>query len=322
MLKNQNKLIENITRHIISLLYENVGGVRYKNRGDSFYTQEKNIVDELSNYDLSGKVIYCNCDNPTMSNFYKFFRKNFNVLGLKLLYATYFGENPKLYIFNGSQEKSFPIQSGRFQDNARIMQRCDIVITNPPFSDGMPKELVNMARQMGKHIIMVGPLSMAYQNEMFELIKNGQLNMGYTTINNYNRPNGSNKKNSNAPTAWWTTMETNKPMFRTGSKYIESQFPTYDNYPNIIHISDYRKMPDDYNGLMGLSPRFLRMLNRNQFEIVGKIRPVLNGKNMMEQYVIRRKSYQQQLSQVAESITNGVIMRIDESRKNCSISRT
>lgn len=74
-----------------------IGGLNYGNRGDSFYTQEKNIVSELTNYDLKGKTIYCNCDNPTMSNFYKFFKHNFSQLGLRGLYATYFDKNPKMF---------------------------------------------------------------------------------------------------------------------------------------------------------------------------------------------------------------------------------
>ena len=66
--------------------------------------RKKNIVSELSNYDLKGKIIYCNCDRPTVSNFYKFFKNNFNDLGLKGLYASYYDDNPLLAYFNGSQE--------------------------------------------------------------------------------------------------------------------------------------------------------------------------------------------------------------------------
>ena len=42
----------------ITIDEEKIGGFNYGNRGDQFYTQEKNIVSELSNYDLRGKVIY------------------------------------------------------------------------------------------------------------------------------------------------------------------------------------------------------------------------------------------------------------------------
>ena len=294
-------LSERLARRVISLFEDKIGGFSYGNRGDSFYTQEKNIVSELSNYDLSGKIIYCNCDNPSMSNFYKFFKNNFNTLGLKGLYATYFDENPKMFFFNGSQEMSQPISSGRFQDNGEIMKRCDIVITNPPFSNSMASELVKMAQSYGKHVIMVGPLSMAYQKEMFELIKNNQLNMGYTTINTYNKPGG---ESGNAPTAWWTTMNVNRPSFQTGVKFNPSKYQKYDNF-DAIDIPAYDKnLPDDYYGYMGVSPRMLRVLNRNQFDIITKIRPVINGKVKNEKYIIKRKNPQQNL---AESLSDRIL---------------
>ena len=221
-----DEIANHVAKKVLSLLDEKVGGINYGDRGDEFYTQERDIVNELSNYDLRGMVIYCNCDNPTMSNFYKFFKYNFNDLGLKGLYATYYDENPKMFFFNGSQESAKAIRSGRFQDNAAIMRMCDIVVTNPPFKNSMASELVKMARGLGKHVIMVGPLSLAYQKDMFQLIKNNQLNMGYTSINSYNKPN-TNK--GNAPTAWWTTMNVNKPMFNTNQNYNPSNYRKYDN---------------------------------------------------------------------------------------------
>lgn len=297
--EDNNMWLENVIHKTLLIFEDKIGGLNYGNRGDSFYTQERNIVSELSNYDLSGKVIYCNCDNPSMSNFYKFFKNNFNDLGLKGLYATYFDENPKMFFFNGSQEMSQPISSGRFQDNAEIMKRCDIVITNPPFSNSMASELIKMAKSFGKHVIMVGPNTIANQKEMFELIKNGQLNMGYTSVNRFNMPDGTQKT---APTSWWTTMDTKKPMFKTGIKYNPSNYQKYDNF-DAIDIRDYREIPDDYYGYMGVSPKFLRALNRDQFEIVTKLKPKMNGKVGFEKYIIKRKSQPQTM---AESLSNKI----------------
>ena len=278
-----HKLYNNINETLI--IEDKIGGFNYGKRGDDFYTQEKNIVSELSNYNLKNKVVYCNCDNPLISNFYKFFKNNFHDLSLKGLYATYFDKNPKMFFFNGSQEISKPIDSGRFQDNAEIMKRCDIVITNPPFSNSMGSELIKMAKSFGKNVIMVGPNTIANQKEMFELIKNGQLNMGYTSINRFNMPDGTKKT---APTSWWTTMNTNKPIFKTGIKFNPSNYQKYDNY-DAIDIKDYRQIPDDYYGYMGVSPKFLRVLNRNQFEIITKLRPIINGRVGFEKYIIQRK---------------------------------
>jgi len=70
-------------------------GNRYIDRArvakqDEFYTQYADIANELKHYvdHFRGKVVYCNCDDPFESNFFKYFAANFNKLGLKKLVAT------------------------------------------------------------------------------------------------------------------------------------------------------------------------------------------------------------------------------------------
>ncbi len=57
---------------------------------DEFYTQLVDIEKELKHYkdQFRGKVVYCNCDDPFESNFFKYFAANFNALGLKKLITT------------------------------------------------------------------------------------------------------------------------------------------------------------------------------------------------------------------------------------------
>ena len=61
-----------------------------KAKQDEFYTQLTDISNELKYYksQLHGKTIFCNCDDPFESNFFKYFALNFNTLGLKKLIAT------------------------------------------------------------------------------------------------------------------------------------------------------------------------------------------------------------------------------------------
>ena len=63
---------------------------------DEFYTQLVDIEKELKNYkeQFRGKVVYCNCDDPFESNFFKYFASNFNALGLKKLIATSYSGSP------------------------------------------------------------------------------------------------------------------------------------------------------------------------------------------------------------------------------------
>lgn len=67
-----------------------------KAKKDEFYTQLVDIEKELKYYkeQLRGKVVYCNCDDPFESNFFKYFAANFNALGLKKLITTSYNKSP------------------------------------------------------------------------------------------------------------------------------------------------------------------------------------------------------------------------------------
>lgn len=67
-----------------------------KAKKDEFYTQLVDIEKELKHYKdkLRDKVVYCNCDDPFESNFFKYFAANFNALGLKKLITTSFVKSP------------------------------------------------------------------------------------------------------------------------------------------------------------------------------------------------------------------------------------
>jgi len=67
-----------------------------KGRNDEFYTQLSDIEKELKHYkdQFLGKVVYCNCDDPFESNFFKYFAANFNALGLKKLITTSYVKSP------------------------------------------------------------------------------------------------------------------------------------------------------------------------------------------------------------------------------------
>ena len=57
------------------------------NKKDEFYTQLTDIENELKHYKkhFKNKVIYCNCDDPRVSNFFHYFSYNFEKLGLKTI---------------------------------------------------------------------------------------------------------------------------------------------------------------------------------------------------------------------------------------------
>ena len=78
-----------------------------KNKKDEFYTQLSDIERELKHYKahFKNKVVYCNCDDPRVSNFFHYFSYNFEKLGLKKLIATcYKSQEMDLFSQNDSEQ--------------------------------------------------------------------------------------------------------------------------------------------------------------------------------------------------------------------------
>ena len=81
-----------------------------KSKSDEFYTQLSDIESELQHYKshFNDKVVYCNCDNPQTSNFFKFFASNFQELGLKkIISACYIEQKRDLFNVKKGFESGF-----------------------------------------------------------------------------------------------------------------------------------------------------------------------------------------------------------------------
>ena len=67
-------------------------------KNDEFYTQMADIQTELNHTGYQkafiGKTIYCNCDDPEESNFWKYFKIRFKALKLKELISTHYEKEP------------------------------------------------------------------------------------------------------------------------------------------------------------------------------------------------------------------------------------
>lgn len=78
-----------------------------KSKKDEFYTQLSDIEKELRHYKehFKGKVVFCNCDDPRVSNFFHYFSYNFEKLGLKKLITTcYKNQDADLFSENKSEK--------------------------------------------------------------------------------------------------------------------------------------------------------------------------------------------------------------------------
>ena len=109
-----------------------------KEKNDEFYTLYEDIEKEIKNYDLKGKWVYSPFDDYRKANFVKYFKNNFEILGLKHYTATCInnGDGAWRYDYDGEKEVIQRIDDGDYACPycTAIKNACDIVISNPPFS--------------------------------------------------------------------------------------------------------------------------------------------------------------------------------------------
>lgn len=99
-------------------------------KNDEFYTELADIDKELRHYrqHFKNKTVYCNCDDPRISNFFHYFSYNFSVLGLKKLIATCYNSRViDLFSQNDSEQAVYLIYEGD-KDGNRIPDPNEIQV--------------------------------------------------------------------------------------------------------------------------------------------------------------------------------------------------
>lgn len=105
---------------------------------DEFYTQIQDIENELKHYTkhFYNRVVFCNCDDPYESNFFKYFAMNFNQLGLKKLIATCYDGSPiantQLQLFDDSRDATCHVPT----EKKRIAYKIVITEVTDANNDG------------------------------------------------------------------------------------------------------------------------------------------------------------------------------------------
>ena len=116
-------------------------------KNDEFYTQLSDVEKELKHYKehFKGKTVFCNCDDPTWSAFWRYFHLSFEHLGLKKLISTHYDKTKPTYKMEYEGGNDADIEVGtitRLEGNGdfrnaeciELLKESDIVCTNPPFS--------------------------------------------------------------------------------------------------------------------------------------------------------------------------------------------
>jgi hypothetical protein len=278
----------------------------FKVKNDEFYTHISDIDNELKHYKdiFAGKTIYCNCDNPTKSNFVKWFYRRFNMLHLKRLIVTAYNKDgfglywdtdfskvdiETIYI-NDWIENDVRYLSGngdfRSDECIELLKQADIVVTNPPFS--LFREYINLLISNKKDFLVVGGLNAVSYKDVFKYIKNNTIQIGFTSGSiSFDTPELDNKCVS---ILWYTTL----PIVKHNEElvlykhYTPEEFPKYDNY-DAINVDKTCDIPADYDGAMGVPISFIEKYNPNQFDIIDQLKPFVNGVAKYVRIIIKNK---------------------------------
>lgn len=268
-------------------------------KNDEFYTMLTDIEKEMSHYKdfFRGKVVYCNCDDARESNFFKYFSKNFEFLGLKKLITTGYKAEGKgvVLVYEGDKNGNRKVEdeeitikelegSGDFRSAECIefLKEADVVVTNPPFS--LFREYVRQLMDYGKKFIIIGNKNAITYKEIFPYIKNNELWLGctitsgdreflipenYVTHSPSLRIDENGKRFLRVPGVCWFTNISNELRNTPLDLYkrYSIEYPKYDNY-DAIEVNKTTDIPMDYDGIMGVPITFLFKYCPEQFEIV------------------------------------------------------
>lgn len=278
-------------------------------KNDEFYTQLTDVSKELMHYkqNFKDKTVLCNCDNPTLSAFWKYFHLNFSALGLKKLISTHYDKTQPTYKMEYTGGNDNDIEVGvttslegngdfRNQECLDILDEADIVVTNPPFS--LFREYVAVLMEHEKKFLIIGSLNAIKYSECFPFIMNNQMWLGNNNVHNFMQPDGTVKKFGNIN--WYTNLDFAKRHEKIilRKEYNDKEYPKYETY-DAIEVSKVTNIPVNYNGIMGVPISFMSKYNPEQFEIVGEFnhgsdnifdlaKPIINGKELYPRIAIRR----------------------------------
>lgn len=278
---------------------------------DEFYTSLSDIELELKHYTshFEGKVVYCNCDDPRASNFFRYFSANFEKLGLKKLITTcYRSQDASLFGRNDSDQAVYLEYTGdkngnsapdaeengikfltgdgdfRSAESLDLLQQADIVVTNPPFS--LFREYVAQLVEHDKKFLIIGNMNAVTYKEIFPLFQNNQMWYGPSIR--------SGDREFRVPDDYPITAAGSR-VDEHGNKYVRVKgvrwftnldcpgrhedldlqrvycSDAYPKYANFdaIEVSKTMNIPFDYDGPMGVPITFLDKYNPRQFHILG-----------------------------------------------------
>lgn len=284
-----------------------------ESKNDEFYTRIEDVEAECRHYEplFEGQIIYCPCDDPEWSAFWKYFADNFARLKIKRLIATHY--NPSGHSFKDEMtveglRTTTPLKDDgdfRSKECESIMKSCDIVVTNPPFS--LFRVFMNEIIKNDKRFLIIGNNQAVAYKEILPLMIKGKIWIGYERGNTtFGFPKTYQPKevmiwydkNGNpwkcVSICWYTdlgSMRKGRPLRLIREfKGHEDEFQMLDG-TKTININSLKDIPKDWDGSLAVPITLLQEWNPDQFEIKGLAEaPTINEKKLFKRLIVRRTS--------------------------------
>lgn len=267
-------------------------------KNDEFYTQLTDIEKELVHYrhHFKDAVVFCNCDDPEWSNFWKYFHLNFEFLGLKKLITTHYDPTEPTYKMEYEGGNDADITAGtitplktngdfRSPECIELLEEATIICTNPPFSIAREFYIPQLIEYQKKFII-IGDLNWITYKNIFPLLRDNKMWLGYNPVKEFKQPDGTIKKFGNK--LWYTNLDIDKRHEDLDliEHYSPEKYIKYENY-DAIEVSKVLNIPVDYDGVMGVPISFLDKYCPEQFEILG----ITSGREEFDKLAYPTKRY-------------------------------
>ena len=282
-----------------------------KIKRDSFYTAQSTVEAELCYYGnhFKGKTILCNGDDDEYSEFFRYFHKRFEILGLKKLIGVHYEREKdkpsyKLELYKDTNndgkvtwkdaviktpiygDDKYTAGDFRSKDCIELLKEADIVVTNPPFS--LFREYFSQLIKFKKNFLILGNINFVGCKEIFPFFKDNEIFLGISIHSgdrefyvpqdysvefaSSNRIEKDGKKCVRIKgVRWFTNLKTE---YRQSPLKLIGNYYTKESYPkydnyDAINVDKVADIPCDYPGVMGVPLTFMDKYCPEQFEIVG-----------------------------------------------------
>lgn len=198
-----------------------------------------------------------------------------------------------------------------------LLEECDIVVTNPPFS--LMKEYIPLIMERGKSLLVLANMNHITFRETFHYFKDRKIWLGYNSGHFWFKvPDHYEEKQTDfkiddtgqkwrrmGNICWFTNMDIqirHQPL-DLYKRYSPEEYPTYDTY-DAIHVERYNEIPMDTEKAMGVPITYMAYHCEEQFEILGKFdggtasndldlaKPMINGKPKYKRIAIKNRNPQ------------------------------